>query len=177
MGEGSLQKIVKQDYWGVEHNFTSCTHCGFSFTQAADLVYHFIVIALCMAFNLSVYHQLITATAILCIIPPLSLDFVIITDMGSSYETGRQGLILVFSRTPQIVSTLRNAYKVPPSKLAVFPMAYSNSSHQCFLETLQLVNSTWFHAILSLYKFLSITSLPFFVVSAVGLDEVQIWIC
>lgn len=46
------------------------------------------VFALCMAYNLSVFHQLITPTAILCIIPPLSTDFVIITDMGSSYEIG-----------------------------------------------------------------------------------------
>lgn len=54
------------------------------------------VIALCMASNLAVFHQLITPKAILCIIPPLSTDFVIITDMGSSYEMSRQGLSFVF---------------------------------------------------------------------------------
>lgn len=135
------------------------------------------VIALCMAFNLYMYHQVITLTAILCIISLLSSDFVIITDMGSGHEIGRQGLIPGFSRTPQTVSTLCNAYQVPPPKFAVFPMVPSNSSHQCFLETLQQVNSTWFHAILSLCKFLSITSLPCPVVSTVGLGEVQIWIC
>ncbi len=70
-----------------------------------------------MAYNLSVFHLLITPKAILCIIPPLSTDFVIITDMGSSYEIGRQGLILVFSKTPQIVSTLCGAYKVPPFEI------------------------------------------------------------
>lgn len=52
-----------------------------------------------MAYNLSVFHQLIIPTAILCIIPPPSADFVIITDMGSSYEIGRQDLI-PFSKTP-----------------------------------------------------------------------------
>lgn len=54
------------------------------------------VIAQCIAYDLSVFHQLITPRAILCIIPPLSSDFVIITDMGSSYEIGRQGFILGF---------------------------------------------------------------------------------
>lgn len=134
------------------------------------------VIALWMACNLSMLYQLISPTAILCIIPPLSTDFVINIGMGSSCEIGRQGLIFVFSKTPQIVSTLYSAYKVPPSKFAAFPMASSNSSHQCFLETLQLVKSTWFHAVLSLCMFLSITGLPFPVISAVGLGEVQIWI-
>lgn len=122
------------------------------------------------------FHRLITPTAILCIIPPLSTDFVIITDVGSSCEIARQGLILAFFPKLQIVSTLCSAYKVSASKFAVFPMASPNSSHRCFLETLQLVNSTWFHAVLSLCKFLSITGLPFPVISAVGLGEVQMWI-
>lgn len=38
-------------------------------------------------------------------------------------------------------------------------------------------NSTWFHTVLLLCMFLSITCLPFPVISAVGLGEVQIWIC
>lgn len=136
------------------------------FTQAEDSVYHFMAIALCMAYNLSMFHQLITPAAVLCISPPLFSDFVIVADTGSSYEIGRQGLVgpsccLFFSLTPQIVSTLCSAYKVLCSELRVFPMVSSGSSHQGFLETLQLVNSIWFHAILSLCKFLSITSLPF----------------
>lgn len=85
--------------------------------------------------------------------------------------------LFCFLRTPQRVCTLCNAYHVLPWKFAVFPMVWANSSHQCFLETLQQVNSTWFCAILSLCKFLSITSLPCPVVSTVGLGEVQIWIC
>lgn len=92
------------------------------------------VIALCIAYNLSMFHQLITLAAILCMIPPLSSDFVIITDMRSSYEIGRQGVILVlfcfFSpKTPQIVSTLCSAYKVLASKFSLFPMASSDASH------------------------------------------------
>lgn len=59
--------------------------------------------------------------------------------------------------SPQIVGTLCGAYKVAPSKFAVFPMASSNSSHQPPpRDAAELVECAGFHAVLSSRLFSSI---------------------
>lgn len=69
---------------------------------------------------------------------------------GVHYETKRQGVIIVFSETPQIVSTLCSAYKALPSKK---PHNISHGLLQHISLMLRRVDSTSFHLFLLICTF------------------------